>query len=404
MKRIIALLLAMVMLFGMVACTGGDAEETTGVGDADAQDTTPVEPEDSNTGEVVLSADGKYPAETIKIGFVNYDTTAEQVLLIQDYFTYLQEFYNFEIVWSESLENAEQELAFIEQCAAAGCKAMLGYYNEAKSESAKLSAELGMYYWGCDTDMYEECKDMEYYLGGFDNGSMHYDFGYEITKSIIEAGCTKLIIMSGGKDYGVSFFIDRYDGIMAAIDDANADGAGVEVVYEVPGWPGTEEFSAHQTAALETDADGLIGTLTALMWLQPMQTAGKMGQIKIAAVDSVSETTAELMAGGIYTCIAAEVTDIFGMAIPMIINAVEGYGANQRNADGSAYLATVSHWIVNNVEDAEYFVSIEQLGAEWAFSIDDVKTVLGAYNPDLKAEDFSTLYSATSAEEIQARR
>ena len=104
--------------------------------------------ESSKDKEIELSADGRYPKETVKMGFVNYDTTAEQVLAVQEYFKYLQTGLNFEVIWSESLNNAEEEFAFIEQCAAAGCKGIIGYYNEGNEESAKLCGNLNMYYWG----------------------------------------------------------------------------------------------------------------------------------------------------------------------------------------------------------------------------------------------------------------
>ncbi len=214
----------------------------------------------------------------------------------------------------------------------------------------------------------------------------------------------KVIVMSGGKDYGVSFFVERYNGIMDGIADAQADGYDIEMVYEVPGWPGTEEFAAHQTAALATDADGLAGTLTSLMWIQPMQVAGKFGQIKVATIDTVGQVVVDMMGAGMYVGVVAEIPDVFGMAVPMIINAVTGYGDNQRNDDGSAAKVAAGYWVIDNIEDAGYLVSIEQEGGGWAWSIDDIKTIIGAYNPDFTVADMDALYSAVSVEEIQARK
>ena len=205
-------------------------------------------------------------------------------------------------------------------------------------------------------------------------------------------------------DYGVPFFVDRYKGIMDGIAAAKADGKDIEVVYEVPGWPGTEEFAAHQTAALATDADGLAGTLTSLMWIQPMQVAGKFGQIKVATVDTVSNVVVDMMGAGMYVGVVAEIPEAFGMAVPMIINAVTGYGDQQRNSDGSAAQIEAGYWEINSVEEAGYLLSISNAEGGYAFSIDDVKTVLGAYNPDFTVEDMNALYAAVSVEEIQARK
>ncbi len=348
MKRILAMMLALAMVLALAACAGTPKTEDAAEAPAAAEETAAEEAapaEETAAAEgPALAEDGRYPAETVKVGFVNYDTTAEQVLAIQKYFEYLQTGFNFEVIWSESLDSAEAEFAFIEQCAAAGCKAVIGYYNEGKAESVKLANDLGMYYWGgaINSDIYEPVKDSEMYLGGYVSGegdkTENYLAGYGIGKALADAGCKNVIVMSGGKDFGVEFFVERYQGIMDALTEF-----GVAVAYEVPGWPGTEEFAAHQTAALETEADGLAGTLTCLMWMQPIANAGKMGQIKIAGIETVSADIADLMYGGIYVGSFSEITDVFGMAIPMILNAVTGNGAQQRNADGTAARVAVKN-------------------------------------------------------------
>ncbi len=378
MKKMLSLILVLALTFSLVSSLAAQAEP-------------------------VLSADGKFPAETIKVGFVNYDTSAEQVLGIQRYFEYLQTAFNFEVIWSEALNSAQAEFAFIEQCAAAGCKAIIGYYNEGKSESVKLAADLGMYYWGgaVNNDIYGPEKANPMYLGGYVSGGEkdeNYLAGYAIGKALTDAGSKKIIVMSGGKDYGVEFFVKRYNGIMDAIKDG-----GAEVAYEVPGWPGTEVFAAHQTSALQTDADGLAGTLTCMMWLQPMQVAGKMGQIKVAGIESVSADLGGLMAGGIYVGAFSEIADIFGLSIPMIINAVTGFGDRQRNADGTAGRVSVSNWVITNPDDMFFYAQLQSGEGSWVFSIDDIKSVLGAYNPAFTLDDMSKLYSAVTAEEIRAR-
>lgn len=406
MKKVLVLLLAAAMIFTLAACAPSSSTPSATTGNAPAKTTEPAKPsESSKDKEIELSADGRYPKETVKMGFVNYDTSAEQVLAVQEYFKYLQTGFNFEVIWSESLSNAEEEFAFIEQCAAAGCKGIIGYYNEGNEESAKLCGSLNMYYWGLGgkPEAYELVKNEPYYIG-CNASADNYQFGYSIAEMLVANDAGKIIVMSGGKDYGVPFFVDRYKGIMDGIAAAKADGKDIEVVYEVPGWPGTEEFAAHQTAALATDADGLAGTLTSLMWIQPMQVAGKFGQIKVATVDTVSNVVVDMMGAGMYVGVVAEIPEAFGMAVPMIINAVTGYGDQQRNSDGSAAQIEAGYWEINSVEEAGYLLSISNAEGGYAFSIDDVKTVLGAYNPDFTVEDMNALYTAVSVEEIQARK
>ena len=120
MKKFLALILALAMVLSLAACGSAPADD----GDAAATD------------------------EPIKIGFVNYDPTAEQYLVLDSYFEYLKETYNFEIMASEALNSAEGELAFIDACAAAGCKAVFGYYNVSNEQALLKCAEYGMYYFG----------------------------------------------------------------------------------------------------------------------------------------------------------------------------------------------------------------------------------------------------------------
>lgn len=396
MNKKITIVLAVLMVSTLAVFAGGNQEVATADGS----------PLGDVPAGIKLSADGRYPEKTVKLGFVNYDSTAQQVLEIKTYFAYLQQAFNFEIIWSESLSSAEEEFAFIESCAAAGCKGIIGYYNEGHAESVKLASSLGMYYWGGAEipSIYDAAKDDPMYVGGYDTGSKDYDFGVAIVEALVKAGSHKIIVMSGGKNYGVPFFVSRYNGIMDGIKAAKDEGYDIEVVYEVPGWPGTEEFAAHQAAALDTDADGLAGTLTTLMWIQPLQNAGKFGKIKMSSIESVNDDMVDLMLAGAYVGICAEISDMFGMSIPMIINAVEGYGDMQRNADGTAGKIKAASWKISDVEELKYFASIEKKGGTWVFDIDDVKTVLGAFNPNLSVNSMGELYSAVSADEIKARR
>lgn len=403
MKKLFALLLAAALTLSLTACGNTPASSAPAAASAPASTAAPATPAE---GGLELSGDGRYPKETVKIGFINYDTSAAQVVSIQDYYKYLQTAFNFEMIWSESLKSSEEELAFIEQCAAAGCKAVIGYYNEAKEESVKLATSLGMVYWGPGDGkaFYEKVSDNPLYAGGyFAEQDQNYAAGYAIVENLVAQGSKKLIIMSGGKDFGVEFFANRYEGMMAALEDAKKAGKEVEVVYEVPGWPGTEEFAAHQTAALQTDADGLAGSLTALMWIQPMQTAGKMGQIKVGAVDTASKDLVGLMQGGVYSVVAAEASSRFGMAIPMIFNMLDGHSKNMQTADGKAAIVDYKDLVITTPDQMEFYAATESKDGTWIFSTDDLKTIMGAYNPDFTLDDMSKLYTAVSVEEVKAR-
>ena len=224
-------------------------------------------------------------------------------------------------------------------------------------------------------------------------------------EALVEAGCKKIAGVSGGKNFGVQMFIDRWQGAMDAIADFQAQGVDVELVYEVAGFPGTDGgFEAGQTEVLSMEGvDGLFSTLTALMWIKPMQDAGKFGQIKVAAAgETMSEGAIGMFGAGFYVGTATEIIDVFGMAIPLVINAVNGTPI--RNADGTAPLIDSGWWKVSNVEEAGYYGTVQGGENGWVFDIDDVKSLLVSNNPDVTVDDYKALYTAVSAAEIQARR
>lgn len=409
MKKLLSLLLAIAMMLSLAACGGAAASTPEAAGsaaataensaEAPASEAAPADaPADAPAGPA-LAPDGRYPAETVKIGFETFTTTDEQFLGIQAYMEELQKTFNIEILYSEALDSAEGELAFIEQCGAAGCKAVIGYYNVSNEEVIKKCEELGMYYWGNgnNTAIVEYGNTSDYYLGSFYVGNADYEYGYGCVKALADQGCKKIILVSGGASFGVEMFIDRAQGATDAAKEL-----GLEIVYEVPGWPGTEEFSAHQTNALATDADGIASMLTALMWIQPLNTAGKFGSVKVAAVDALNETVVEMFGAGMYVGAASEITEVFGMSIPMILNAVAGHPA--RNEDGTAPLVDATWWMVTSVEDAGYYASVQGGENGWAIEAKDIQTLLYDYNPDTTIQDMSAMYCAMTPAEIQARK
>ena len=374
MKKIIALLLALVLCFGLVACGPK----------APAED------------------------ETIKIGFVNYDPTAEQYLVLDSYFKYLAETYNIEIMASEALNSAEGELAFIDACAAAGCKAVFGYYNVSNEQALLRCAEKNMFYFGQGANKAivenPEMMSNPWYLGSFTVGNADYEYGYACVEMLIEAGCHKIAGVSGGKNFGVQMFIDRWQGGMDAIADAQAKGVDIQLVEEVAGFPGTDGgFEAGQTSVLgNAEIDGVFSTLTSLMWIKPTQDAGRFGQLKFAAAgETMSEGAIGMFGAGFYVGTATEIIDVFGMAVPLIINAVEGHPI--RNADGTAPLIKAGWWKVTNVEEAGYYGSVQGGENGWVFSAEDIAPLLYKNNPNVSIADYEALYTAVSAAEIQAR-
>jgi hypothetical protein len=345
-----------------------------------------------------------YPKETVKIGFVTFDPTAEQFLGIKSYFDYLETKLNIKVIYSEAIGSAEGEMAFIESCAAAGCKAIIGYFNNARVASVQLAIDKGMYYVGVveEPSVYDAFKNNPLYLGGWYNKTADYDSGYAIAKALIDAGCKRLVYQSGGRDYGVLMFIDRSKGFMAAIADAQAAGKDVQLVADVAGWPDLGTYAPQQNAAIQKGFDGVGCSISAATWYQPLANAGMSDTVKIAASDAFSDLSKEAWASGQMVGMTIEITSAFGMAIPLILNSIDG-NADVVRDNGLAPRVTVNRWNITSAEEYNALSDIET-GGIWCWNAADDLSVVKSQNPNATFESLKALYLANSVEEIQARR
>ena len=403
-KRLLTLSMCAAMIFSMTACQSNDTSTKTDAGNTTTESSTTsdndskAEAATDTTATGGFALDGTWPAETVKIAVETYDVTDQQFINIQTYYDYLKNYFNIDFVYSESLASAEDEMKFIENAAAAGCQAMVAYYNVSQSESVKLCEQKGMYYWGqADEDaIYDVCKDSEYYLGAYDNGQGDYNAGYSMAKEMIDQGCKKLIYVSGGKDFGIQMFIDRAQGFYDAVDEF-----GAEVVYEVPGWPGTDAFTAAQTKACDMDFDGLASSFTAAPWFQPLANVGKLdGSVKIGTIGTIDDTYKELAEADIVSCVLYDCEEsLWGSAIPMILNAVTGHGDVLRNADGTAANYEAPRWVVNS-PDAYNTIYNAHTSGEWFVTAEDLANFIVEYNPDTSYDAFTSFFSNMTLENI----
>lgn len=389
---LLACLLALGLAFCLAGCGDGDG--------ADTPDTTAG----SGGGEAVYAPDGRYPAETVKIGIVAFDPTAEQFLAMKSYYDYLETKINIDVIYSEAIGNAEGELAFIESCAAAGCKAIMGYFNIARVASVQLCIDKGMYYFGVaeEPSVYDGFKDNPMYLGGWYSERQNYDGGQALANALIDAGCTRLVYVSGGRDYGVQMFIERSQGFYDAVDAAVAAGKEVEVVADVGGWPEIGTYAPAQQDAISKGFDGLASSFGAATWYQALSNAGMSDTVKIATIDAFSDLSKNSWDSGQMVCMPIETTSMFGMAVPVLLNTLDGNAEVVRD-NGQAPRINTTWWVVESAEEYHALSDIET-GGIWCWNAEDLLSLVKAINPDVTFADLQAMYLANSVEDIQARR
>lgn len=406
-KKVIALSLCAVMsVFLLSGCS------STVSSDNGSQSTGEVAQSDENGEDSGIALDGTWPEETIKIGVEVYDTTDLSVVAYQEYFNYLSDYYNVEFMFSESISSAEDELNFVDSCAAAGCQGYIGGYNISMNEVVDAVTGYGMYYWGVERSLDEDYADNEYYLGGAqlyssdnadENANGDYLAGYQMAYTLAEQGCQHVVFCNGGASLGIQMFMDRQEGFIDGIATAQED--GYEIVFNeaediIEGWPGTDEFAAAQSAALAKDYDGVAASFSGLeVWVQPIASAGKSDSIKLAGTSVVSESLLSIAESGqlaslIYQCEEL----VFGNGVVMIINAVNGHPELSKGDSGVGVIP-VNFW---NITNGDEFSAIydEHAAGEYYITAQDLTQCFPEFNEDANFESIRDYYSSITMESV----
>lgn len=398
-RKILAAALAAVMAGTMLAGCGSSG---SGSDDSSAAGETA----ESDGGSETL--DGSWPEETVKIGVEVYDTTDLSVIGYMEYFEYLEDYYNVEFMFSESISSAEEELAFVDSCYSAGCVGYIGGYNISMETVVDKVTEYGMYYWGCERGLDEEYADNEYYLGGYDpitidgidedkNGE--YSIGYMLAYTLAEQGTQHVVYCNGGASMGVQRFIDRQEGFADGIAAAQADGYEIQWDSEtdiVEGWPGTDDFTAAQSNAIAGDYDAVACSFTGFeVWAQPLIDAGKSETVKLAGLGEVSDSLLELFDSGMISLLIYECPEItFGQAFPMIMNAIEG-NADLIKGDEGYMALPVNRWYITDAEDYQAIYDFHESG-NYYVTADDIAALIEGLTEGVTRNDIINYYSGLS--------
>lgn len=397
-RKLVSLFMVGAMAAGLLAGCGS-ASDNNGAANSAANEATDAKADASDT-----KLDGSWPAETVKIGVEVYDTTDTTVIAYMDYFKDLEDYYNVEFMFSESISNAEDELAFAESCASAGCVGYIGGYNCSGETIVDKVTENKMYYWGCERGLDEKYADNEYYLGGFQPvGSDEnvdatkggdYLLGYSMAENLADQGAKHVVYCSGGDQMGIQMFIDRLEGFKDGIAAAQVNGSDIqwdEKQDSIAGWPGTDDFAAAQSNAISKDYDAVACSFSGFeVWAQPLSDAGK-DDVKIAGVGGVDGSLSDLFADGVISMELYECPEIVtGQAFPMIMNAVTGHADVVKGDKG--YLACeIQRWVI---QDADTYNAIYDFHDEGNYYVtaDDMTEILCDFTDGVTQDDINNFY------------
>ena len=100
--------------------------------------------------------------------------------------------------------------------------------------------------------------------------------------------------------------------------------------------------------------------------------------------------------------LAAQPVEIFGMAIPMIINSLNGDSDVVRD-NGLAPKVNINLWYIKNEDEFNAIYEMETNGS-YAINADEIKSLIKELNPEADFSSLTNLYGDMSIETIEARR
>lgn len=374
-SKILALLLAAVMVAGMLAACG-------------------------STGKA---------NKTVKIGVLVADVSGEEALGFADYYkNYIAKNYNVEFSYTEQLADAAAEKAAIEKFAAQGFDAIISFSASDRATQIETCIANKLYYAVAsgmlDDAQYEQYKGEQYFVGQI-GPSMETEFeaGYAMGKYFADNGA-KTIAMYGafipnpmhvyraagvlagiGATYGGASDAGAIVGQIfgdQGIDLSKVGANGVELVGYFQGFGDTTFDELFGCIMAQPDAFLSVGMATTFF----TDILNENG-VTFSDIDSFTSANGTAMKEGKLGYLAGKYSSSIGPIFAATLNAVNGNPV--RNADGSALSISQNYLVATDGASFDKYFSADK-GDSPIYS----KTVLDTIIGKVSAEDFIACVTA----------
>ncbi len=400
MKKLLSLCLILALCLCLAACTR--SQENPG---------TPVKP---------------VPTDTTlhKIGVIVYNTGDEEVIGFREYLQgYIET--NFPMVkflYSDSIQNEEQELDFIQSACDQGVEGFMSFLSRDLQAEVALCEKNRAYYLLASGTVSEEEFDAvaenPWFLGMFGPGQpFEFQAGADMARYFLrEKTGNRWFILSGGAALGNEMHYQRTLGILDALSVAygvNFPQSRQELakteepltlelekltVTICPGYVSRENVlvSAKETFAA-ADYDAVLAVLP------PAGLADVIGKTPLGVVDSYNTRNLQLSTEGVLQFVVGKYSSMIGPSFALMLNAVSGY-ADRFREKGRAIQVTQGFWTSDGPEDYLEKYALSASAAMNAYNFDDLSKVICIYNPEANLNELVALAEACSFRAVQARR
>lgn len=399
MKKLLTIAFTLIVVFSLVACSGGaqpTAEETTAPTEAiEAPAETAEAPTDTAESQETVVSEGSLPADLprYKIALVYASFTDKLGSQMKNAMDYLAEPFNIEFVYLETGFDADT-VTVIESSLQTGIDGiiMVGA-SPAVLDAAKKAGDVPVVMIQSEPTTPEVAQEMaafDNYLGAICEND--YEVGYKAVEALYEAGARNFAI--AGITKGLSKTHD--DRAQAAIDFINSksDAKLLADDYSM----GLFAEAVTSFAASFPEMDGLFATGGSEGVYQVMRTEGLTGKVKYATID-IQESTGEYFENGDLAWIAGGQYGTTMVGFAVLYNYI---------ADGTRIIPDTTVTLyrpfleLNNTEEFNTYVKYVD-GEIPVYTVEEVAQMIHKFNPDADFAYFQEMAAAYSIDDIQTR-
>lgn len=340
------------------------------------------------SGEVCGDENGEYT-----IGVVIHTTTDYLCSKLKAYTDYLGKSFGVKFTYY-IIENFADEtyLAGIENLCAQGVDGIIttNFSGTAVLQGLKICEDNGVYMGVGWSQIDDEIKDQVYASDYFVGGAYESEVqaGKDIVESLIDAGCKNIAPI--GYEPGITCHDRRWQGMMEAFEEHPE----IKKAGEYRGLEFTKAVEDYLAA--DDTIDGIAITLLGIEYCtEPIKSAGREGEVKIAFVD-LSETCGEALASGTTVCaIGGQYVDIVFPFI-MMYNALNGTPLEKTEVP-------VNFITCKTAEEFENFEKYLNDDGVYCWTAEELENVIVKYNPDASADTLLEMGANYSTEDTMQR-
>lgn len=405
MKKILAMLLALVMLFGLVAC-GGPAEQQPETPNDDTSANTPVDsdtPEYKDMGTIMWLSNLTSGAQ--------YDATVAYLTALCNALGY-----EFQVVFGDMMNDAATNLQYVQQAMTDDVVGMIASQDGGLKDIMDAYPELWVAGYNCDMRSVYAADGLnaavlnnDHYLGtiadGYANGM---DLGAVLARQTIDLGYKKVAIVNF-PPFAYPNLTEAVIGYTAAIEEYNKTASEpIEIVGEVT----TLMFSPLEDSwfleAGRSDLDAIIGMCAGVQFIYPTMVSAMANgtcsadtKLITSGFETDPDIIADIGGDGVITSLTVSAAENPAYALILIDNAITGKVA----AGTSNECVDSAEYTIDSVEDINNVMTKTLMGtgdaADAHLTVDEVVALCGRSNPDLTWADVVAAFHAISVDELK---